>query len=75
MTKLRNLQEGDTVIIDNGFQCMKAGKQVVERSNCGLLYVRCEQGKHYLTGQVGDNEELIGIVKLEQMLDPLSATK
>ena len=71
--KLSDIKEGDTIVVDGGFTCMKAGEKLVKGSKTGL-YVDCndESGRHYLDGQEDEKGELIGIhVSLDEYTDYL----
>ena len=69
--KLSDLKEGDTVLVDGGFTCMKAGIKVVQEDTTrGFyvdktkdkgFYVSCSAGRHYLDGQEDEAGELVGI--------------
>lgn len=63
MTKLSELKAGDTLIADAGFTCMAAGETEVTADSEGSLYVVCEDGVHYLAGQVDfeDHDTLVGL--------------
>lgn len=56
-TKISEIAEGDTLIADDGFECILPGAELVVLSGMdGLLgkeglFVRCAQGKHFLSGQ------------------------
>jgi hypothetical protein len=68
-TKLSDVKEGNILVADAGFDCLTAGKHEVHRSPDGL-YIRCEQGRHYLDGQVDRENNLVGLVAI----DPEPAT-
>jgi hypothetical protein len=60
--KLDELKEGDKIELDAGFTCHTAGIVTVCRDeNSGELYFACDQGRHYLVGQVDNDDRLIGI--------------
>lgn len=61
--KFEDVKEGDTVIIDEGFNCMKAGKKRVYADEEEDLYIECDYGNHYLVGQEDEKGFLIGITK------------
>jgi hypothetical protein len=54
------LKKGDKVEVDRGFTCMKASIKVVRESKHGL-YVTCDEGTHYLAGQLTQEDYLIGV--------------
>lgn len=62
-TKQSDLKAGDTVAIDGGFTCMKAGTKTVMEAPDGL-YVACKSGHHYLGGQEDHDGNLIGVEKV-----------
>ena len=65
--KLSDLKAGDIVTIDSGFTCMKAGNHLVHSDVHGQLFLKCDDGRHYLDGQEDfDTGELIGIVAKEK---------
>lgn len=62
MTKLSEVREGDTLIADAGFECIKAGEHVVRKGPNGLC-IRCLFGNHYLEGQEDSpGEDLVGLI-------------
>lgn len=63
-TKLEDLKPGSTVKVDGGFTCMKANEYRVKKDGRGL-YLRCDDGKHYLDSQVGADGYLIGVEKVK----------
>lgn len=60
--RLSDVHVGDTVIIDDGFDCMAAGPRRVEEDADGF-YVSCSYGvgRHYLDGQEDELGELVGV--------------
>jgi hypothetical protein len=65
--KLNDLKAGEIVEIDGGFECRREGKVVLMEDE-GRLFFLCDEGKHFLDGQLVDEEtddSLIGIYKLE----------
>lgn len=63
--KLDEVKEGDTIIADGGFTCMKAGPRKVLSDEHGL-FVECAEGKHYLDGQEDEEgADLVGLTKAE----------
>lgn len=60
--RMHELQPGNTVIVDDGFTCMKPwGEHSVSNTGNGL-YILCERGPHYLSGQLADDRDsLVGI--------------
>ena len=59
--KLTELKVGDVIIADSGFTCLKAGKYRVKVNSTGDLYINCTEGKHFLTGQLDNDDELVGL--------------
>jgi hypothetical protein len=55
-----NVKVGDRLIPDGGFTCMTPGHIKVVRRDEGRLYVKCEDGCHYLDGQLDEHGRLIG---------------
>lgn len=69
---LKDIQAGDTLIPDSGFTCITAGRIVtVEADDKGELFVPCKDGRHYLSGQAGDNGELVGLYPYQRDGEPL----
>lgn len=55
---------GDELLSDNGFTCMVEGaKCKVEKDDDGL-FVRCNEGRHYLNGQEDDHGNYVGFLNL-----------
>lgn len=61
-TKLDDLAPGDIVVADGGFTCIRAGEHQVREMD-GLLFVPCDDGKHFLDGQEDDDGYLVGLTK------------
>jgi hypothetical protein len=63
--KLSELSAGDLVLADDGFICLKTGAYTVQADADGKLFIPCDEGKHFLDGQVDfkDPEMLVGITK------------
>jgi hypothetical protein len=58
---------GDVVRGFLNWGCVPANAaRVVQRAANGDLFVRCQEGRHYLDGQVGDDGCLVGIRKVEK---------
>ena len=48
MTKLNDIQLGDTVVV-NGLDCVKNGEErVIKQNEEGLLYFDCSMDGHYI---------------------------
>ena len=61
--KYDDLKDGMLVYVDDGFTCMDAGTRIVRKNEYGF-YLDCEEGKHYLVGQVDeDGDTLIGVYR------------
>jgi hypothetical protein len=59
--KLSDIKAGDTVHTDAGFTCMGAGTHTV-KSDGDELYIECDHGKHFLSGQEDEAAgDLVGI--------------
>ena len=60
-------KEGQTVKCDGGFDCIPEGEKRTIKSDSRFkdrfqsLYIYCAEGKHFLSGQVGEDGELIGL--------------
>ena len=60
--KIDDVKEGDKLVADAGFTCLKDGQEVkVCRTPDGLLAIPCACGDHLLDGQVEEHGELIGL--------------
>lgn len=60
--KLSELKPNDSIRVDSGFTCMCANSLRTVHENAHGLYVRCNEGEHYLIGQTDQDENtLIGI--------------
>lgn len=58
--KLDELAPGDRVLV-GGFTCVKDGSTVeVQHADDGLWF-RCSHGRHYLSGQLDTNGDLVGL--------------
>lgn len=51
--KRGEIKAGDTVFLDSGFTCVKAGPVEIQQGMRGL-YFRCSAGAHYIDGQLED---------------------
>lgn len=52
-----NTKEGSIIKVDGAFTCMKNGThKTVKEDDEGNLYVDCSEGKHYLDGQLSEDE-------------------
>lgn len=60
--KLSQLTTGSIVEVDGGFDCIDNGKHCEVKYNPGGLYIDCDHGHHFLSGQLEtDGDSLIGI--------------
>ena len=60
--KFEDVKAGDKHVTDVGHTCMvKDEIHRVYKDREGHLYLYCREGRHYLNGQVGENDELIGL--------------
>jgi hypothetical protein len=49
--RIGDVRQGDVLMPDDGFTCMQArSMHTVGKDNHGL-YIMCNEGKHYLSGQ------------------------
>jgi hypothetical protein len=54
---IEEAKAGIVVVTDGGFTCMKEGEEkTVHVDHEGYLYVECDEGSHYLNGQLEDGE-------------------
>jgi len=66
--RLKDLKAGDTIELDDGFDCINAGavRVEVEPGSDGLdddPYFRCKRGKHFLcANQVESGGALVGVL-------------
>ena len=64
MTKLTDLKEGDLIQLDKGFTCTNADFVIVVNQNNRLGFI-CNEGFHFLDGQLGEDDSLIGVSKVD----------
>lgn len=50
---------GDVLMADGGFTCVDAGKVTIEAEPNGDLFFRCNAGKHFIDGQIDDEDGLL----------------
>ena len=65
--KASQLKAGDEVQIDDGFTCLRANSThiVFSGNDPDALYIRCDEGIHWLGGQLAaDGETLIGVYRI-----------
>lgn len=58
--KITDIKEGDLITLDGGFTCAKAGQVLVHKDSQGLFF-QCDEGHHYIEGQLDEECDLIGI--------------
>ena len=61
--KLSEIKVEDILVFDDGFTCLKHGEKSIVRQDNKGLYINCEEGKHYLEGQIDEEDNLIGLFK------------
>lgn len=60
--RLCEVNAGETLKADGGFTCVVANQDVIIEADAkGELFFKCADGRHYLDGQVGDDDRLIGL--------------
>lgn len=59
--KVSDTSEGCCLIPDDGFTCMGQGDAKLVHRDGGGLWIPCQEGKHYLDGQLTDDDEYIGL--------------
>lgn len=59
--RYQDLEVGSVIDVDAGFDCVRPGAHVVQKSEDGALYISCTHGKHFLDGQIGGDGYLVGI--------------
>ena len=67
--KFKDIKEGDVLVADGGFTCLKQDAECLVRKDDEGFYILCGQGsdaKHYLDGQEDSNGDLVGLSKLDQ---------
>ena len=52
--RLCDLKAGDKIELDGGFSCQRATIVTVHKDSDGLFF-RCQEGRHYLRGQLLDD--------------------
>jgi hypothetical protein len=60
---ISQIKPGDTLIADDGFDCLEHGQSVVVEADGDYLFVPCKCGRHGLDGQLdfGGNGNLVGL--------------
>jgi len=55
---------GDRLVADGGFTCLQEGEICEVKQEDDELYVECEAGKHFLDGQLNDEDTAyVGFLK------------
>ena len=64
--KYSELVEGQEIMLDAGFTCVKEGRVIVHKDEHGF-YFNCDDGRHYLDGQLDfdDHETLVGVMDVQ----------
>lgn len=65
----KQLKDGMQVETDDGFTCMIPGTRFVFQDNGSDFYLRCDEGKHYLSAQLDKKGFLIGIYPVQDIID------
>ena len=66
---INDIHAGDIIQIDGGFTCCKKGMRVVYKDTDGL-YFRCSEGRHYLDGQIeNDDDYCIGVTAVYKKVE------
>lgn len=65
--KLSEIKPGDILTADGGFTCLKEGETRIVKTDTktGELYIQCSATRHYLDGQVDDQDNIVGLSKAE----------
>lgn len=66
--KVSETVEGDVLVTDCGFTCMQPGVEKEVKlfrvpDASGGLYLDCQNGKHFLDGQINNHDEYVGLWK------------
>lgn len=59
---VKGTKEGDILIPDEGFTCLKVGRKYTVYKDDGELYICCSSGLHYLDSQI-KNRHYVGLYK------------
>lgn len=60
--KIGEVHRGVALRTDNGFTCLPANaRRIVRADEFGELWIACRCGRHYLDGQLDDNDQLVGL--------------
>lgn len=51
-SKIFEVKEGTILIADEGFTCIPSYQECEVKSHPNGLYVECEEGQHFLDGQI-----------------------
>lgn len=60
--RIADVKTGDMLEDDGGFGCLDGvSKHVVQADMNGQLFIPCDEGQHYLDGQVDDGDHCVGL--------------
>ena len=59
--KNSEVKAGTILIADDGFTCLHDGAERTVESDDDGLFIPCAAGKHYLDGQLNENDEYVGL--------------
>lgn len=62
--KVSEISAGDDIEVDSSFTCIAEGTRITVKISSDGLYFFCDQGRHYLDGQLDDGDVYIGIYKV-----------
>lgn len=54
--KENTVKAGNLLIVDGGFDCLRCGAVKLVLSCDTGLYIRCDEGEHFISGQLDDGE-------------------
>lgn len=63
--KVDDAVPGTKVMADGGFGCIEKGEvRTIQKDDEGC-YIECTMGKHYLDGQIGEDDTLVGLIAVK----------
>ena len=74
MTNLLDIHVGSVLVADGGFTCLDEGQKVVVEMASDELFVPCKKGRHYLSRQLDNQMNLIGLT-LASDPDPIPESR
>ena len=74
MTNLLDIHVGSVLVADSDFRCLDEGQKVVVEMSSDGLFVSCKKGRHYLSRQLDDQLNLIGLT-LASDPDPIPESR